>query len=202
MWSRGISGRSKSLALKGEMRSDANRDERVNQMYPGDEAKLQNARKALRAKARDNTRTPVQWTSDPNAGFCKPEVKPWMRVNDDYPTVNAAAQLEDSRSVYRFWQRMLRFRKERPEVFVHGDFQVVDGENKQVFAYSRVGADDGGRWIVALNFTGKDAVVRPGEKVKWEVGNYFGEGEEVVADGVEGEVKMRPWEGMIGRVVV
>lgn len=183
------------------MPSDANGDERVNQMYPGDEAKLQNARKALRAKARDNTRTPVQWTSDPNAGFCKPEVKPWMRVNDDYPTVNAAAQLADGQSVYRFWQRMLRFRKERPEAFVHGDFEVVDGENKQVFAYKRVRADDGERWIVALNVTGKNAVVRPGEKVKWEVGNYFGEGEEVVAEGVEGEVKMRPWEGMIGRVV-
>ncbi|KAK1831666.1 glycoside hydrolase family 13 protein, partial [Podospora conica] len=171
---------------------------KVNQMYPGDEAKLENARKALRAKARDNTRTPVQWTSDPNAGFCPPDVKPWMRVNDDYPTVNAATQLEDGQSVYRFWQRMLKFRKERPEVFVHGDFDVVDGDNKQVFAYARVGAD-GERWIVALNFTGKDAVVRPGEQVEWEVGNYFTEGEEVVPEGVEGGVRMRPWEGMIGR---
>ena len=176
-------------------------EKRVNQMYPGDEAKLDSARKVLRAKARDNTRMPVQWTSDPHAGFCNAEVTPWMRVNDDYPTVNAAAQLEDGQSVYRFWQRMLRFRKERLEVFVHGEFQVVDGENKQVFAYAR--AETGGeRWIVALNFTGSDAMVRPGEKVKWEVGNYFGEGEEVVVEGLEGGVKMRPWEGMIGRMVV
>lgn len=35
-----------------------------------------------------------------------------MRVNDDYPTWNAAAQLDDAGSVRAFWKRALRLRKD------------------------------------------------------------------------------------------
>ena len=31
----------------------------------------------------------MQWNSGLNAGFCTENVKPWMRVMDDYHTVNA-----------------------------------------------------------------------------------------------------------------
>lgn len=42
--------------------------------------------KSLRAKARDNARTPMQWNSDVYAGFSK--VKPWYRVNRNYVDIN------------------------------------------------------------------------------------------------------------------
>ena len=61
--------------------------------YPDNEEKLSFAKRVMQRKARDHARTPVQWTAEsPNAGFCAPDTKPWMRVNDDYKTVNAAAQ--------------------------------------------------------------------------------------------------------------
>lgn len=51
---------------------------KMNQMYPGDEEKLREARLILQRKARDHARTPVQWSSSANAGFCKEGVTPWM----------------------------------------------------------------------------------------------------------------------------
>jgi oligo-1,6-glucosidase len=55
----------------------------------------------IQLKARDNARTPVQWTSDPHAGFST--TAPWMRVNEDYLTWNAAAQTSDPGSVFSYW---------------------------------------------------------------------------------------------------
>jgi oligo-1,6-glucosidase len=54
-------------------------------LYGDDEERLAHGR----MKARDHARTPMQWNSGPNAGFCTENVKPWMRVMDDYHTVNA-----------------------------------------------------------------------------------------------------------------
>lgn len=51
---------------------------KVNDLYPGDEEKLRQARHIMQRKARDHARTPVQWSSGANAGFCKEGVTPWM----------------------------------------------------------------------------------------------------------------------------
>lgn len=51
---------------------------KMNEHYPGNEEKLQEARFILQRKARDHARTPVQWTSGANAGFCEGDVTPWM----------------------------------------------------------------------------------------------------------------------------
>lgn len=45
----------------------------------------------MRAKARDNARTPMQWNSDVYAGFSK--AKPWYRVNRNYVDINVEKAL-------------------------------------------------------------------------------------------------------------
>jgi len=44
----------------------------------------------LRESSRDNARTPMQWTNGPNAGFTTASAKPWLAVNPNYTTINAA----------------------------------------------------------------------------------------------------------------
>ncbi len=39
---------------------------------------------------RDNSRTPMQWSAAPNAGFTTASAKPWLAVNPNYTTINAA----------------------------------------------------------------------------------------------------------------
>ncbi|KAF2083473.1 glycoside hydrolase family 13 protein [Saccharata proteae CBS 121410] len=178
---------------------------KMQSLYPDDADKLAEARRVMQKKARDHARTPVQWSSEPNAGFCAPDVTPWMRVHDNYTTVNAAAQVNapddkphpDYLTPYQFWRRGLENRKKHKDVFVYGDFELLgdDEEDRAVMAYRRWSGKES--WVVVLNFSG-DAVqwkVPDGVKVKeWVAGNYDGKPEKEV----KGTVELRAWEGLLG----
>lgn len=72
----------------------------------------------LRAKARDNARTPMQWDSSKNAGFT--QGKPWMRIHDDYKEWNVEAQSKDPNSVNSFYKQLLQLRKDNLIMVSHG----------------------------------------------------------------------------------
>lgn len=86
-------------------------------------------------KSRDNARTPMQWTADRHAGFTTGE--PWFRVNDTYDACNAESQVGVQGSSFEYWRSILGLRKQMLDVFVYGDFQMVDTEHEDVFAYER-----------------------------------------------------------------
>ncbi|GAB7366888.1 hypothetical protein MBLNU230_g1250t1 [Neophaeotheca triangularis] len=115
----------------------------------GDPAALQGAKEALQYLARDHARVPMQWDSSENGGFSK--AKPWMRANDSYREINAAAQEGDPSSVLAFWKLLLQIRKKYLDTFVFGDFQCLDSENQNTFTYSKKYQDQ--KVIVVLNFT-------------------------------------------------
>lgn len=123
-------------------------------MYPGNKEKQDETWKVIHRKARDHARTPVQWNDGPNAGFSTG--KPWMRVIEDYKTVNAEVQQSNQDpnklSVFQFWKRAIDNRKKHKEAFVYGDFEALDMDHPKVFAYVRSSPTDGS-WIVVLNFT-------------------------------------------------
>jgi glycosidase len=80
----------------------------------------------------------VQWTSGPNAGFTEDAaVKPWMSVNPNYKEINAESQVSDPTSVFNYWRSVLNLRKKYLDVFVYGDFVMVDKASEQVWAYTR-----------------------------------------------------------------
>ena len=174
-------------------------------LHKGDQAALREAHRVLQKKARDNARTPMQWNGSPHAGFCSEGVKPWMRVNDDYQSINTEAQMKaqdkNDLSVWQYWQRGLAARKQNADVFVYGDFKALDdAEAQNVFAYTRTGRK-GGKWIVVLNLSGEsvDWVVSNGVEVQdWKAGTYVkGKPEKSLT----GTVALRPWEGLLGKCV-
>ncbi|KAL2685073.1 hypothetical protein Neosp_006168 [[Neocosmospora] mangrovei] len=116
-----------------------------------DAATIDSYKVEYQLKSRDNARTPMQWDATPNAGFTAADVTPWMRVNDNYREINAASQTSDPDSVYHCWRRVLEKRKEHVDIFVYGDFQLVDEAHEKVFAYSRK-ADNGDVALVVCNF--------------------------------------------------
>jgi glycosidase len=177
-------------------------------MYPNDPVKLDHARHILQRKARDNARTPVQWTAGLHAGFTSSTCKPWMRVNDDYTTVNAEAQVANPNptqgtfSVHAFWKRALELRNKHKDVFVYGDYEVLDPEHEKVVAWKRWSEKDG--WVFVGNSSGEEVVwdgleVAGVQVEKWVTGNY----DERDLDGKErsGIITLRPWEGSLGKVL-
>jgi oligo-1,6-glucosidase len=105
----------------------------------------------LQLMARDHARLPFQWEDSVNAGFSTGQ--PWMRVHDDYKTINAAQQEKDDDSVLSFYKRMLRLRKEHKDVFVYGTFELLDAEDPDTFVYRKRYEEK--TVLVALNFTTK-----------------------------------------------
>ena len=104
--------------------------------------------RAVQEGARDNARTPMQWSAEPNAGFTTGT--PWFTVNENYTTVNAAAQEEDPNSLLNFYRRLLRFRKEHP-VAIWGDYVELLPEDKHLYVYERNYA--GSKLLVICSFT-------------------------------------------------
>mgnify|MGYP000825074247 CR=1 FL=1 len=117
---------------------------------------------------RDNARTPVQWNAGTNAGFTTGT--PWIRVNENYKKINAAAQLKDPDSIYNFYRRLIQIRHEE-EIVVSGSFEMLMEESGQIFAYQRVLDDK--KLVVLCNFT-PNHVAFDGVPKKAEImiGNY------------------------------
>jgi maltose alpha-D-glucosyltransferase/alpha-amylase len=72
----------------------------------------------LRLKERNAIRTPMQWSSAPNAGFSigKPFRPLVAKGPYRYQDVNVEAQARDGNSLLRFLTRMIRTRKECPQI--------------------------------------------------------------------------------------
>ncbi|KAJ4351784.1 uncharacterized protein N0V89_007127 [Didymosphaeria variabile] len=176
------------------------------EMYPNDSEKQAYARRIMQRKARDNARTPVQWDDTTHAGFTSATSEPWMRVNDDYTYVNVEAQTSGSSastSVHAFWKRSLEYRKQNKELYVYGDFDLVNPDNEpnsaEIMAYRRWSEDRA--VLVILNFSGKEVQwdLVDGLKVNtWVAGNY-GEAD-LEEKSKSGSVSMKPWEGLIGEL--
>lgn len=103
---------------------------------------------ALAARSRDHARTPMQWDDTPNAGFTAGE--PWIMVNPNYRQINAAMQMSDPDSVFSYYQRLLRLRRQHA-VFLYGAYELMLPESESVWAYRRtLGAEE---TQVYCNFT-------------------------------------------------
>ncbi|KAJ5918336.1 hypothetical protein N7454_010711 [Penicillium verhagenii] len=124
---------------------------RILKERPDDTEAHASALAEYQKKSRDNGRTPVQWSSAPNGGFTGPNVKPWMSVNPDFVTINAEAEVKDPNSSYHFWGKVLGLRKKFLDIFVYGDWVLIDQPNQEVFAYTRQYEDD--KALVLCNWT-------------------------------------------------
>ena len=89
---------------------------------------------SLSVKSRDNARTPMQWAGNSHAGFT--EGIPWLPVNPNYVTVNAASEVEDPNSVFHHFRRLIKLRHDHP-VIVHGRFELLLPDHEQIWALTR-----------------------------------------------------------------
>ncbi len=110
----------------------------------------------LRPKSRDNSRTPMQWSADMNAGFTTGT--PWIGVNPNYIEINAEAQDADPDSVLQFYRRLLVFRKEHP-CLVLGDYRRVPSDHASLLAYQRCLAEES--LLILINLSSETIPLGP-----------------------------------------
>jgi maltose alpha-D-glucosyltransferase/alpha-amylase len=88
----------------------------------------------LKLPERNCARTPMQWSTEPNAGFTKSD-KPVMPVISAGPYgfehVNVAAQRRDPNSLMNWMERIIRMRKETPEIG-WGDFSFISSRTTDI----------------------------------------------------------------------
>ena len=104
--------------------------------------------------SRDNARTPMQWTSEENAGFTKGTA--WLKINPDYKEINVEDQENNPDSVLNYYRKLVALRKsdDFKAVFTYGEFIPEYEEMDDILAFYR---KDAAKWIlVAANF-GTDA---------------------------------------------
>ncbi|WP_323933692.1 alpha,alpha-phosphotrehalase [Aeromonas hydrophila] len=104
----------------------------------------------LGAKSRDNSRTPMQWSSAPNAGFTSGT--PWLKPAANYSEINAEAALADQHSVFWHYRDLIALRKAHP-IFTEGDYQDLLTGHPQIWAYAR--RANGQTLLVVSNFYGE-----------------------------------------------
>lgn len=201
----------------------------VLEEYPDNKEKQAVFKKQYRLVGRDNARTPMQWkpTAEDYAGF-SPEpadgnakgTKPWMSIHPDFKQWNAETLVADENSSFHYWRRLLQFRKAHKDLFVYGDFEMLDFEDEHVVAYVRTsdGAESGeepSRCLVITHFGGQDTWWTVPESVTdilfdkdglrekaivSDLRNYTSKGAgHEVRKGANGEwaIKLRPWEAMV-----
>jgi len=90
----------------------------------------------LRLPERDSARTPMQWSTEPQGGFTKSD-KPILPVISGgaygFEHVNVAQQRRDPDSLMNWMERMIRMRKEAPEVG-WGEFSILPTRISEVLA--------------------------------------------------------------------
>ncbi len=112
---------------------------------------------------RNGVRTPMQWGSEPNAGFTDADVEPerlYLPVIDDelygYQKVNVAAQVHDPDSLLNWMREALRVRAEYV-AFGRGDLKLLRPDNCTVLSYVRHHQD--GSILVLNNLSSESQVV-------------------------------------------
>ncbi|MBP0493835.1 alpha-amylase family protein [Roseomonas indoligenes] len=85
---------------------------------------------------RECARTPMQWSTEPHGGFTKHDEPPNPVISGGpygYEHVNVAAQRRDPSSLLNWTERVIRMRKEIPEIG-WGDFEVVPTGRDDILA--------------------------------------------------------------------
>jgi alpha-glucosidase len=101
---------------------------------------------------RDPERAPMPWANVPNAGFCPPDVEPWLPITPDLARVNVASQLDDPASMLTLTRRLLALRRASPGL-ARGSYRSVDwpGLADDCYLFLREAGDE--RLLVVLNLS-------------------------------------------------
>jgi oligo-1,6-glucosidase len=144
----------------------------------------------LRARGRDNARTPMQWDDSPQAGFTTGT--PWLAVNPNHTEINAAAAVADPDSVYHHYRKLIELRHTEPAV-VHGDFTMLLPHDERLYAFTR--RLDQTELLVIGNFSDETVKADIDDAAEWSVAELLLTNTAAPSDALT----MGPWQTVVYR---
>ena len=146
----------------------------------------------LKSKSRDNSRTPMQWNDEENAGFSTGT--PWIPVGKSYKEINAEKSVKDNNSIFNHYKKLIELRKEY-DVISKGNIKMILEDHNKVMAYVRKYEDK--ELVVLNNFYAESTKVNiPSDIVssfkdsKILISNYSD------SDKLQEEILLRPYESI------
>ena len=103
----------------------------------------------------------MQWDDSENAGFTTG--KPWLHVNPNYTEINVKEALEDKDSVFYYYQKLIKLRKEH-DVIVYGVYELLEPEHPDLYVYTRTLDDE--KLLVVCNFSDHEVEYKVPEEFK------------------------------------
>lgn len=148
---------------------------------------------------RDECRTPMQWNSTPNAGFCPENIDPWLPVTKSYDKRNVAIETKDPDSILNCYKRFLKVRKEFPALN-SGNLNLLSAKDipKNLLGYTRSKeinspVSSTQKLIILLNFSNEEI----------EFKNMVGASKLIVSTTIDSKpisnnkIHLTPWEGIV-----
>lgn len=154
------------------------------------------AERAMKKRARDHARTPMQWTDGENAGFTS--AKPWMKVNPNYKEINVKDALADKDSIFYFYKDLIKFRKGN-RIIMSGTYKEYFPTSDDIYVYER--ALENEKLIIISNFRNKNIRFRLPKELKFNsseliLSNYPD------ADQAIGDSILKPYETRVYKLIV
>ncbi len=149
---------------------------------------------AVHKSSRDNARTPMQWDDTLNAGFSKHD--PWLKVNPNYKDINVAKALKDPNSIFYYYKKLIKMRKEYKSI-VYGDFKAFE-VCENVFSYMRTLGDE--RLFVVINLKGNNEKFILPNGIKYNkaeviLSNYDDENKDI------SNIALKPYEAIVYKLL-
>lgn len=143
-------------------------------------------------RSRDNARAPYQWDGSENAGFTTG--KPWLKVNPNYTQINLEADRKDPESIFAFYQKLTRMRKECPAI-LDGDLKFLLEDSDKMLVYLR--RCEAQTLLVICNKSEDAVPVQLPEEVTGKSWRRLLSNRENTAPSLEGSRDWMPWEAEV-----
>lgn len=102
----------------------------------------------LSQKSRDNSRTPIQWNQNENAGFTSGT--PWIDLPKNIDAINVEDAISNKDSVLHVYRQLIKLRHHY-DIITYGDIEPLYMDHPQLFIYRRNYKNDS--WLIIANFS-------------------------------------------------
>lgn len=144
----------------------------------------EDALKRIAFGSRDNARRPFAWDNSEYNGFSTHE--PWLPIASRSNEINLKSDRESQKSVFKFYQKLLKLRREEPALR-KGITAVLSKPEDEYFIYTR--EYEGKKFTVICNFEQDSKIENISEFGKEVLANY--------SDREIGTASFRPYETVV-----